>query len=306
MELKKVFQNEIYWTLKQWNVEQQANIRIKELLGEELAKYFAKCNVGAGFYTWTTPTGRWTSLEHASSEDIAEAHRKWDELKQQVRARLTNHTEVAERIISVPNDNFIFFRHREDGSMSIIITGWGFSKSYRPPVTPIVAEKNVKGQQVTVGFISDGEKVPNRPFQIVAERKNNNLITDTEGNCSLGKLDIGKVVTLIDTLSGKPFSFRVDALQTEYLFDVTEPKPEPVPEPEPEPNPDPDIVDEPIVTTDKEDLENELQEQKVIAKHNPWLELLMWILLILTLITIGIGFYYGIDGLSDIINQNIL
>jgi len=366
MEIKKVNINEIYWTLKQWNIGEQANYRLKECLGDELVKFFAKCKVGAGFYIWDTPTGRWMPLEEATAEDLDDARNKWAEIQQQVRSKLSTKSDLAERILGIPNEKFLYYRRKEDNTVDLLVTGWGFRNFIRQRVTPITRQTEKSGHPVTVAFTINGEKTPYRPFQIVAEKKNNNLVTDADGNGSLGNLDLGKVVTIIDTVTGKSFSFTVEAIKSEYLFDVTLQKDD-QDQDHGEKGGETMVVVEPVTITvtvlsssgqpvvhktisfkqgdkelsceldnngqcfftadffvndvlllakmsdsdqipfilEKDETEYVLQEQNLTVKRNPWLEVLMGILLLLALAGIAIAFYYAIDELSDIINQNI-
>lgn len=81
MKIKEVALSEVHWTIKQWNVEQQANNRLQQKLGD-LSRNFAKCSVGAAFYSWNVDTNmRWTPLPKATPSDEILARKRWDEIK---------------------------------------------------------------------------------------------------------------------------------------------------------------------------------------------------------------------------------
>lgn len=221
MEIKKVSLNEIYWTIKAWNVEQQANNRIKELLGPELASYFAKCNVGVGFYSWTTLSGRWASIEEATAQEMSAIESQWEAVQAQVREKLAASPEMAERILEIPNKKYLYFSKDTDGTLNILVTGWGFRNFKRPHITPITKTQENKAHPVNVGFTHNGQQMPNRPFQVVAATKNNDFTTNADGIYSMGNIDNGKSITVIDGPTQKTFTFVVDD-RIDYLFDVTE------------------------------------------------------------------------------------
>lgn len=291
MEIKKVFQNEIHWTIRQWNVEQQANNRIREVLGEPLSQYFATCHVGADFYSWTTPAnGKWLAMTQAPTDEVGGVKRKWEVLQQEVRTKLAAHPELAERILEIPNDEYIYYRWSQEGNVELLVTGWGFRNFKRPVYKPIVNPSDNHTRAVTVAFTCKGEKVPNRAFFIVATKKHNARVTDGEGNCDLGNLDIGTTVTLIDGPTQQPFAFTVEADKGEYTFEVPAAETVEVPEEQPD-------QEVPVVT--------EIPQAETPKKRNPWLEVLMFILLLAALVAIGFLFHHGINALSSTIQQNI-
>ena len=280
MEIKKVFQNEIFWTLKRWwDMGQQANKRLVEMLGPELGSSFAKSNIGAGFYSWTVPQNdNWTPMTQCTADDLVLVQAQWEQLKDEVRTRLAKTPDLAEHIIEIPNEDYIFYQKNADGSVRLLITGWGFRNFKRVVITPPVTEAKPQGCPVTVGFTIDGQPVPQRPFAIVATKKNNERITGDDGLCQLGNIDPGSTVTLIDGPTHKVFTLTANPGQDTFLFDVTEPQ------------------EEEKATDDVILIEEPKQRNRI------W-EILLALLLIATLTALGFVFHEVIGELTNTINS---
>ena len=224
MKIKEVALNEIHWTIDQWNRGDQANDRLSEKLGP-LSRYFAKGNVGAETFTWSFDAPlKWTPLNKASEPEAVMARQRWEELKNEVKAKLADTPDLAEHILEIPNEDYIHCRTDETGATDILITGWGFRnfKKAGPHIWGHQKEAD-KSHPVDISFILEGEKQPSRPFFIVAPKTRNEFTTDAEGNFRIGnKMEPGVTINVVDGPTQKTFQIVVDETQTEYVFDVTQ------------------------------------------------------------------------------------
>ena len=224
MKIKEVALNEIHWTIDQWNRGDQANDRLSEKLGP-LSRYFAKGNVGAETFTWSFDAPlKWTPLNKAAEPEAVAARQRWEELKNEVKAKLAATPELAEHILEIPNEDYIHCRTDETGAIDILITGWGF-RNFKKAGPHIWGHKNEadKSHPVDISFTLEGEKLPSRPFFIVAPKTRNEFTTDAEGNFRIGnKMEPGATINIVDGPTQKAFQIVVDETQTEYVFDVTQ------------------------------------------------------------------------------------
>ena len=223
MKIKEVATNEIHWLLP-WNRNTQANDRLRQKLGNNLCSYFARCSVGADSYVWSVDiNGKWQPLTDAQPTEKMLIDKRWDEVKQEVRTHLSSDIELAEKILTIPNDEYIYYQIDTAGQVKVLITGWGFN-NFKGPV---IGRGGVKledkdSHPVSVSFTIDNEKVPNREFFIVTPQKNVPHTTDAEGNYSMGNIKVGTIFEVIDGPTGRKFSIQADHTMTEYTFDVTE------------------------------------------------------------------------------------
>jgi len=223
MKIKEVALNEIYWSIKSWNVEQQANDYLKKKLGDT-SRYFAKCNVGHGYYSWDTEViADWKPKNEASTTEEPLIAQKLGEVSTEVHAKLSAEPDLAEHILEIPNEAYIFYKITPDGQVDIIITGWGFRNFKKTPPVQIKTPPKKPIHPTTIAFAIDDEKLPNRPFTIKASwtQKPNMATTDAEGNFVI-KEEEGVSIEVIDQVTQKSFSFVVTNEKSEHIFDLTE------------------------------------------------------------------------------------
>lgn len=222
-KIKEVSNNEIHWLLKDWNVKSQANMRIKQLLQSDSA-YFAQVNVAGPYYTWNASDTEWLLLSSAIPLEGNVVREELKRLRKRVRTTLSGRPDIAEKILTVPNDDYVLYRIEEGGNVSLLLTGWGFRNFNKPSGGPIKIDPlSDKAHPVRISFIIDGQCVPNREFAVITSQKNVPHVTDDNGQFSFGeKVNPGKGIDIMDIPTKKIFHLVVDETRQEYDFDVTE------------------------------------------------------------------------------------
>lgn len=248
MEIKSVRITEIHWSIG-WNASQQANKRLKEVLGDT-SKYFAMLKVGNATYNWTVDTvGQWQPVGMAPTDILTDVLLKVEDVRQEVYAKLGANQSLAEKICQVPNyEEYIFYKDNGNQCYDIAITGWGFHNFKRPGAIGGISWPPLpKKSTTTISFSDDGQKQAGRAFSLVTPKMRKPYVTDAQGLWTLESLG-GKTFTVIDDLTGRQFTITTADHDSEFDFDVTTPK-TPVPpsvtdEPK-TPHPDP-AVDKPV------------------------------------------------------------
>lgn len=222
-KVKEVSNNEIHWLLKDWNVKSQANMRIKQLLQSD-SVYFAQVNVAGPYYTWNASDTEWFLLSSAIPLEGNVVREELERLRKRVRTTLSGRPDIAEKILTVPNDDYVLYRIEEGGNVSLLLTGWGFRNFNKPSGGPIKIDPlSDKAHPVRISFIIDGQCVPNREFAVITSQKNVPHVTDDNGQFSFGeKVNPGKGIDIMDIPTKKIFHLVVDETRQEYDFDVTE------------------------------------------------------------------------------------
>lgn len=259
--IKKALKQEVHWTLP-WNVESEANHRLSHLLGS-LDCYFAKNIVSASGYVWEVAEGDWKSLVDAPAEDAIRVRDKLATITDDVRRQLakaypSNVVQgqmLAEKFLSVPNDEYIFYCNKGD-EVDVVLTGWGFKNHRRPMGVAHEQALISNGVLVRIGFTINGELQANHPFAVIRQTANE-LQTGVDGFFSLGNnIKPGLQLTFVSRVSEESFQLVVVEGQSDYLFEVTLPKQEPLPVSEtvmsPVFEPEPEEIIEPKVTPEVE------------------------------------------------------
>ena len=225
---KRINHNEAQWTLspQKINPNDHANRMLQAKVDSDIYQHFAKLNVGVGFYEWTftCPTEPKT-LTEASPDEKAAVIEAYDTLSEKVISCFGDSNIIGQRIMHVPNDDYIFYYIDDDGQIQIILTGWGFTNKRAPYVVPKPPKKEMgpEPQPINIGFIREGEMLPGRTFlfKSASQIKPNELVTSEDGFYHFDKpFKKGSVYVVTDKESGMEFSLTNDAIQTDFVFEI--------------------------------------------------------------------------------------
>lgn len=223
MKVKEATQREVHWRLK-WNAGEQANMRLRQTLGD-LSTNFAQLDAGNnGKFLWSKPGNNWTSLSDASPEVQEKMRRQWLTLQHEVRQKLDAKPDLAENILSIPNEGYLFYAPQADGDLSLLVTGWGFM-NYRRAEHSVIIEQRERNtmQEVTIRLLRDDEPVANDEIQLNTPNAVNTFMTDAEGQVHLpSKVRVGDTLHLRHPATLCEQQFVVVEGQTDYVWDVTQ------------------------------------------------------------------------------------
>lgn len=203
-KLKEVLSTEVHWQVADWHTRDQANIRIRQLMGDD-ARYFAPVYVTHSGYYWSDaePAG-WSLLSDASPEDSRAVRAFIEGLRAKALAKYPNQQQRIDQIFTRPNDDFVFIRKLADGSLDVRLTGWGFANFHRAYGGSIIdAPADDSLRQVKVCFSIDGCRLPDREFDLWRSTSWAHMKTDSEGYFDLGSLGPGARVQVRDKATGK-------------------------------------------------------------------------------------------------------
>ena len=230
---KKIKYNEAHWTLSSQgiNPNDQANKVLQSKIGSDISRHFAKLNVGSDFFEWTfTCDSEPMTLSQASGYDAMVVRDEYNKLGEQVMKCFGDNSHIGERLLHVPNEDFIYYYKDEAGMIQIVLTGWGFTNRRGPSVGPSLKSIPVQdlGTNINIGFIRDGELVADRKFLLSTafQAKPNEFTTSADGFYHFDlPFKKGSKFTVTDEISGKEFLLYVEADQTDYVFDITQSAP---------------------------------------------------------------------------------
>lgn len=225
IKVKRVSNKEIHWLFPNINVGDQANCRLKQMLGEDY-KSFAECKVANSGYVWSSEEDGWrpiSSIDDSFERSLVEKTRAT--LYQRVR---TLAPTMADKLMTVPNDDYIFYKVRDNGAVALLYTAWGF-RNFKPDAEGEFKRVVVNDlESLTVIFVRGGVRLPNHPFEVVPNNAKqsgltNKYVTDGAGIYDYGQhFRVGERIELIDTETGKHFLIIVEKGKTEYVLDVTQ------------------------------------------------------------------------------------
>ena len=218
MDIRKSSHKDIY---RVQNREYQALYNAKSKAWGEGQFPFARIDYGPGVFIWRHAETGWLPFSQASALKQEELRDALNALRQECVRRLGEQT--ATLLLTLPDDSYIYYKDQPDGSVRLMLTGWGFRKPVNtpPPVMPDPIRRQ-KHNAVTVAFCYDGQPLPNYPFALKLASQKKPLATDAQGVFTFDDIAPGEQAKLIDTRSGKEFVLRVEEGQSHYDFDITD------------------------------------------------------------------------------------
>lgn len=223
MKIKEVPLSEIHWSMQTWNQGNHAYSELSKKLGDTL-RYFAKSSVGSNFYQWDTDRiGIWQPINTAPAEVRPLIDQKLGEISEDVHKKLPQN--IASHILDVPNEDYIFYRLESDGTVDIIITGWGFNNFKRSNGEVIIGPPKPRAQVNTLAFVIDGERQPARQFALKASwtsAATTTKVTGDDGLYTLEEREENLQLTVTDILTNREFPFTISNENPYHEFDLTE------------------------------------------------------------------------------------
>lgn len=225
MKIKEATNREVHWQFPKLNIGDQANDRVLGRLGDELRACFAPVYAGnSGSFQWHSPDAGWNSLPAAAADVQEQVRAEWVNVQNGVREKFSAEPDIAERLLTIPNEEYIFYKTSSDGTLKLLVTGWGFQNFRRPDIVAPKPEPIDRiTQSVCIHVTRDGEPVGNTEVVIPTKNGLNALYTGEDGVLRMPtNLSVGQRFTLQHPDSGAEKQFVVVKGQTEYEWDVTQ------------------------------------------------------------------------------------
>lgn len=227
-------------------------------LGPLGAELFTERVPGHEYLQWELPGEGWTSLGEADPLMAAEVREQLVQRKQEVADRFASNRLMAQRVLSVPDESFVYYRPKPDGGIEIRLTAWGYRYPERIMGMDLgTARNNVQKETVTIRCIYDGQPAAEEEIRLNGFAKK----TDAEGVYEIGELPVGYQFDIEGR--DKKLHVVVTPGQGTITFDLGRPESEPEPEPEPvvppveEPEPPVEEPEPPVVVPEQPVIEEE-------------------------------------------------
>ena len=162
---------------------------LKNQFAEDTAQLFTERVPGYEYLQWELPGTGWVSLAEGDPLMAQEVRHELVERQKAVMARFGANQEMAQRVLSVPDDSYVYYKANEDGRLLIRLTAWG----YRYPERILGSEASGtlpskdKMEHVSVRVVFDGKNYPDKPLKLNGFAR----VTNSEGVLEVGDLPIG-------------------------------------------------------------------------------------------------------------------
>ena len=162
---------------------------LKDALPSDEEMIFAERSSGYGFLQWELPGDEWTSLDQGDPIFTNEVKRALEQRIQHVKSKFGDNQLMASRILTYPDDSYVFYKTTPEGKLIILLTAWGYrhpEKIGSGPAGGLMDPDKAK-EDVSIAFLYGGKPMAEKPFLLNKMSKQ----TDAEGNFIVGDLPVG-------------------------------------------------------------------------------------------------------------------
>ena len=190
---------------------------LKKAFGDGPDQIFSERIPGNDYLQWNLPGDGWTNLEDADPIMAEEVRKELQKRQKKVRAQFGTNKQMADKVLSVPDDKFIFYKPDTSGKLIIRMTGWGY-------MYPVVvgggggvadASLPVEKKPVTIKTFYNGKPEPCHNIKVNGYKKE----ADQKGVVDLGDLPVGYQFEV--EVNGEKRTVTVQPDGNELRFDIT-------------------------------------------------------------------------------------
>lgn len=162
---------------------------LRRTLGHD-AEVFAERLTGHGYLQWRVPGDGWTALSDCPPGHRERVVERVEYVRKQIAARFGANGEMATRVLSTPDESFVYYREGAGGDVAVCFAAWGYHYPERVRPAEIHSAPTPRGatERVTITIMRDGSGVASYPFMLNGHRR----VTDANGSFQVGRVEIGR------------------------------------------------------------------------------------------------------------------
>ena len=162
---------------------------LKKQFGEGATDLFTERKPGHEYLQWVLPGEGWTALSEGDPIMSGEVRRELVRREKLVADKFGSNTAMAQRVLTVPDDDYVFYKADGNGLIDIKLTAWGYRYPERVLGSEARAtvEQPVKTVNVALKFVYDGQAMPEKTFRLNDFSRK----ADADGMFHIGELPVG-------------------------------------------------------------------------------------------------------------------
>lgn len=191
---------------------------LKKQFGEDEGQLFTERIPGHEYLQWELPGDGWTQLSEGDPMMAQEVRNELFARKKSFSQRFGNNQEMAQRILSVPDDSYVYYKADANGRLLIRLTAWGYRYPERigtGTTTGVYTPKD-KTEHVRICVIYDNKPLGNKTLFVNGFQRT----TDTSGMFEIGDLPIGYQLEI--KIDDKQQVIQIQQGQGDIRIDATE------------------------------------------------------------------------------------
>lgn len=186
-------------------------------LGHGDEQLFTERTPGHEYLQWDLPGEGWTSLDQGDPLMANTVRQELEKRKQLVSQRFGSNKVFADKVLTVPDESYVYYKADANGHLIIKLTAWGYRFPERVATGPATGEYDAapaKPHKVIV-FTAAGKVLSGKEFKLNGYQR----LTDSTGRLDIGNLPIGYKLTI--NVDGKEQTYIINDDGEEIKIDLT-------------------------------------------------------------------------------------
>lgn len=190
---------------------------LKDQFGDGDLMIFSERVAGHEYLQWMLPDDDWKALTEGDPLMAFEVKKELEKRKHMIMARFGANHNMAKMILTVPDDNYVYYKADKSGNMIIKLTAWGYRYPERIGTSDNygVLSENDRKEHTALEVIFDGRPVAGKTILINGFAHN----LDENGKYEIGDLPLGYEFDL--TIDDESHHITVAKGKGSMIFDVT-------------------------------------------------------------------------------------
>lgn len=176
-----------YCLIKDKNYD-QVFIALQKQLDEKERQLFAERTPGSNYLQWTLPGDGWIALSNGDPLTEQLVRKELSALQQNVSAQFGGNQEMAQAILSVPSDEYVYYKPDDNGNLMIKLTAWGyrFPEIIGNSMSGFIRPK-IQTEHIFISLVYGGKPMSNQMLRLNGFGR----IVNDQGVLDVGDLPIG-------------------------------------------------------------------------------------------------------------------
>lgn len=162
---------------------------LRKQFGESDEQLFAERIPGHGYLQWELPGDGWIALSKGDPLMELEVRKELSHRRQHIFAQFGNNQEMAQKVLSVPSDDYIYYKPDNAGRLLIRLTAWGYRYPERVQGGSAggVVEPEIPKEHVSISLIYGGKPLSDKQLRLNGFLRTSNK----NGIVEVGDLPVG-------------------------------------------------------------------------------------------------------------------
>lgn len=164
-------------------------VALKKQFGESDEQLFTERSPGHEYLQWELPGDGWVALSASDPLMSQEVKRELLRRQQNIIKKFGKNQAMAQKVLSVPDDDYVYYKHDDAGRLVIKLTAWGYRYPERVGGGDATADLQPKEETeyVSISLMYDGRPLPKESLRLNGFLR----VTDVNGILAVGDLPLG-------------------------------------------------------------------------------------------------------------------